>query len=300
MWFIPVLITTVCWGAADLFYKMGADGKDFFSSSRTVIAVGTVMGLYGIVYMLLFGIKFDPFDIIRYLPVSLLYILSMFLGYAGLKYIELSVSSPLQNSSGAVTAILCMFILRQMPSYLELAGIIIISVSIVAMAHLNREPIPQNTERKYITGIRAISFPILYCILDGLGTFADAVYLNEENPLITEDGALLAYEFTFFILAILVAIYMFGIKREKPIWTYGRKRIAAALFETVGQVSYVSVIGARAIIAAPVIASYCIVSVILSAIFLKEKLNTKKYIVIIAAIIGIIILGISDGLSGSF
>ena len=32
--------------------------------------------------------------IVTYLPVSLLYILSMALGYMGLRYIELSISSP--------------------------------------------------------------------------------------------------------------------------------------------------------------------------------------------------------------
>lgn len=42
-----------------------------------------------------------------YLPVSLLYISSMTLGYIGLRYIELSISSPICNSSGALVAVLC-------------------------------------------------------------------------------------------------------------------------------------------------------------------------------------------------
>ena len=36
--------------------------------------------------------------------MSLLYIVSMALGYLGLRYIELSVSSPICNSSGALVA----------------------------------------------------------------------------------------------------------------------------------------------------------------------------------------------------
>ena len=40
-----------------------------------------------------------------YLPVSVLYILSMTLGYVGLRYIELSISSPICNSSGALVAV---------------------------------------------------------------------------------------------------------------------------------------------------------------------------------------------------
>ena len=52
--------------------------------------------------------------------------------------------------------------------------------------------------------------------------------------------------------------------------------------------------------AAPMISAYCIVSVLLSRIFLKEKLTAAQYITVIIAIAGIILLGISDGLAGDF
>ena len=52
----------------------------------------------------------------------------------------------------------------------------------------------------------------------------------------------------------------------------------------------------NAIIAAPLIASYSIVSVILSRIFLKEKLSKKHYILVAMVMIGIAILGIADEL----
>lgn len=49
---------------------------------------------------------------------------------------------------------------------------------------------------RYQIGTMAILFPILYCLIDGLGTFADGIYLDELS-LISEDAALLSYEFTF-------------------------------------------------------------------------------------------------------
>lgn len=52
----------------------------------------------------------------------------------------------------------------------------------------------------------------------------------------------------------------------------------------------------RAIIAAPLIASYSVVSVILSRIFLKEKLSTQHYIFVVIVLIGIALLGIADEL----
>ena len=60
---------------------------------------------------------------------------------------------------------------------------------------------------KKIEGIVALIFPIMYCILDGMGTFLDAIYLDELE-LITEDAALIAYEYTFFIYGLVLFIYL--------------------------------------------------------------------------------------------
>lgn len=73
-----------------------------------VVAVGIVMGLHA-AYMIVFHHVSVTWDVVwTYLPVSLLYILSMTLGYVGLRYIELSISSPICNSSGALVAVLCL------------------------------------------------------------------------------------------------------------------------------------------------------------------------------------------------
>ena len=104
MWFTFALITMLAWGAADLFYKKGAVEHDKYSHLKTTMIVGLVMGLHA-AFMLLFGdMNYDFSNILIYLPVSIMYILSMTVGYFGLKYLELSVSSPIQNSSGAVVS----------------------------------------------------------------------------------------------------------------------------------------------------------------------------------------------------
>ena len=50
------------------------------------------------------------------------------------------------------------------------------------------------------------------------------------------------------------------------------------------------------IIAAPMIAAYSIVSVILSRIFIKEKLSKKQYAVVAMVVFGIILIGIQESL----
>ena len=95
MWFIFSLLTALAWGGADLFYKKGSDSNDKYSHIKIIIMVGLVMGIHATVYMVIKDIQFSPMNMIHYLPVSALYILSMAFGYIGLRYIELSIASPI-------------------------------------------------------------------------------------------------------------------------------------------------------------------------------------------------------------
>lgn len=302
MWFMFALLTAFAWGGADLFYKKGSDSTDRYSHIKIVIMVGLVMGVHATGYMLIQGIAFDPFDMLRYLPVSALYILSMTIGYIGLRYLELSIASPVQNSSGAVTSILLFIFFTHSLSVLEVLGIAVITAGVVALAVLEKrveraalQADSAKVDPKYQIGVMAILFPILYCVIDGLGTFADGIYLDEMS-LIGEDAALLAYEFTFFVCAALGFIYLRFLKKQPFNLFKERVKGYAAVFETIGQFFYVFAMAINAIIAAPLIASYSIFSVILSRIFLKEKLSKAQYAVIIAVIAGIALLGIADEL----
>ncbi|MBU5313702.1 EamA family transporter [Tissierella carlieri] len=295
MWFIFALISVVSWGIADLFYKMGTDPKDKYSHLKIVIMVGLVMGIHGFGYMIFNKISYNPINIIRYIPVTSMYILSMTIGYMGLRYIELSISSPLGNSSGAVAALLTFVFLGETMNILQFAAVAIISVGMIILGFLERkENIIQgrledrSVDNKYTISTMAIVFPILYCIIDGIGTFADAFYLDR---VLTEAEANLSYEFTFMIVGIIAFIYLAFVKKE--FLSFGREKIKlyAAIFETLGQFFYVFAMAQNSIVTAPLVASYSIVSVILSRVFLKEKLNKLQYAVIAAIMISIGILG---------
>ena len=112
MWFFFMLFTILMWAGSDLFSKMGSRANDKNSHWKIVVAVGLVMGTHAIVQVAS-GVEFSPMTILTYLPVSAMYIISMLFGYMGLRYIELSISSPICNSSGAVTSLLCFLILNQ-------------------------------------------------------------------------------------------------------------------------------------------------------------------------------------------
>ena len=109
MWFWFSLIALVCWSGSDLFSKIGCqDADDKYSHLKMVMAVGLVMGLHAAYEIFIGGTEINGSIILTYLPVSLLYISSMTIGYIGLRYIELSISSPICNSSGALVAVLAL------------------------------------------------------------------------------------------------------------------------------------------------------------------------------------------------
>ena len=109
MWFWLSLIALLCWSGSDLFSKIGCQSEtDKYSHLKMVTAVGVVMGLHAAYEIFIGGTQVTWHVIWTYLPVSLLYISSMAMGYVGLRYIELSISSPICNSSGALVAVLCL------------------------------------------------------------------------------------------------------------------------------------------------------------------------------------------------
>lgn len=106
-WFWFSIIALLCWSGSDFFSKIGCrDASDKYSQYKMVTAVGVVMGIHAAIEIFVGGVEISWQVIWTYLPVSLLYIGSMTLGYVGLRYIELSISSPICNASGALVAII--------------------------------------------------------------------------------------------------------------------------------------------------------------------------------------------------
>ena len=295
MWFIFAIVSVLAWGTADLFYKKGSDPKDKYSYLKIVIMVGAVMGIHAVYVMLTSGVVYNPSNMITYLPVSALYILSMAVGYAGLRFLELSISSPVQNSSGAVSGLLTFIFLGQSMTGLQFfavglitVGVILLSVFEQRFAEAERKENKEMVDRKYKYGAIALLFPLGYALIDSLGTFADAWVFDRGMD---EMQANISYELTWLIVAVVAWIYLVWIKKETFALRDQKDRGLAAIYETLGQFFYVFAISANAVIVAPLISSYSMVSVILSRIFLKEKLTAKQYAVIAMIMVGIFILG---------
>ena len=300
-WFWLSLTALLCWSGSDLFSKIGCrDESDRYSHLKMVIAVGVVMGIHAEIEIFAGGVPINPQIILTYLPVSLLYISSMTLGYLGLRYIELSISSPICNSSGALVAVMTLlFVGGEDYSPLALFAILLVCVGAIGLGVVDATEDPElraarqaEGNRKYAKSFLALALPVAYCLLDAAGTFAD----NRVLETLNEDSANVAYELTFLCAAVVCFIYVVLIKKEKLLPKMEAPKYIGAIFETAGQLAYIYAIADTQHLAmsAPIISSYCAASVVWSRLFLKEKLSWKHYAMIVVVVAGIAIMGVLD------
>lgn len=299
-WFWFAIIALLCWSGSDFFSKLGCrDSKDKYSQFKMVMAVGLVMGIHAL-YEIINGVTINWHILLAYLPVSLLYIGSMALGYVGLRYIELSISSPICNASGALVAVASLIMgSAEMDHPLQYVAVALACLGVVGLGFVEatedkelRAARQEASNYKYAKSWLALALPVAYCLLDAAGTFADAIVLENLN----EDSANVAYELTFFAAGICSFVYTVLIKKQPLVAKVERPKYIGALFETAGQFAYIYALADTEHVAmsAPIISSYCIASVLWSRIFLKEKLSWKHYAAITVTVAGIIIMGVFD------
>ena len=336
------LIALFAWSGSDLFSKKGTYQKDKLSHWRVIFMVGAVMGLHAlitIVATLIFGdslaeanpfmvslfyTDFVPLDFIKYLPVSFLYLLAMVIGYVGLRYIELSISSPICNASGSLALILIVLLgafgVFSEPASLgviEIIAVILITFGIVWLGYVEYhedEDVKlirsQGGNFKYTTSFIAILIPIIYLLLDAFATVGDEI-VYDIGLFESDYAANTAFEFTSLCFAIFAFVWVkfvkkqnfFSIKTQETLddGSVVNKTVPLSKFlvyggicETIGQIFYMAVVASDFVQGLPMISSYCVLSVVWSRILLKEKLSLKHYIAIFATLLGIVGLALAE------
>ena len=306
-WLFFSIATALLWGIAELFYKKGAQPNEKYSHLKICVWVGVVMGAHAIFTLLTQDIGYNPVNLIRYLPVSLMYIISMAFSYFGMRFLEESISDPIENTAGVLCVVLFAVFMKDEFSLLTWIAVAIIAIGVIGVGYLeNKGETPRKKKYGKKLAIVAFIMPFMYALLDAFGTFLDdAFFLVEdiaETPLVdvTEETieavANTSYELTFALFALCLYIFMKSKKVKFGGVPQHKDKILAAVFETAGQFTYVYALGGVDAVAAPILSSVCIVSLLLSRIFLKEKLNWKTYAFITVVIVGILLLAVAEEL----
>ena len=306
-WLFFSIATAVLWGAAELFYKKGAQPNEKYSHLKICVWVGVVMGAHAIFTLLTQDIGYNPINLLVYLPVSLFYIISMAFSYFGMRFLEESISDPIENTAGVICVLLFAIFMGDEFSWLTWVAVGIITVGVVGVSFLeNRGETTRKKNYGKVLAVVAFCMPFIYALLDAVGTFLDdAFFLVEDvanTPLVdvTEETieavANTSYELTFALFALGLFIFMKSKKVKFGPVPQHKDKILAAVFETAGQFTYVYALGGVDAVAAPILSSVCVVSLVLSRIFLKEKLSWKTYAFIAVVILGILLLAVAEEL----
>ena len=306
-WLFFSIATAILWGAAELFYKKGARPDEKYSHLKICVWVGIIMGAHAIFTLLTQDINYNPINLIRYLPVSLFYIISMAFSYFGMRFLEESISDPIENTAGVICVLLFAIFMGDEFSVLTWVAIGVIAVGVVGVGYLeNHGETPRKKKYGKTLAVVAFCMPFIYALLDAFGTFLDdAFFLIEDvasSPLVdvTEETieavANTSYELTFALFALGLFIFMKSKGVKFGSVPKHKDKILAAVFETAGQFTYVYALGGVDAVAAPILSSVCVVSLLLSRIFLKEKLSWKTYAFITVVILGILLLAVSEEL----
>ena len=306
-WLFFSVATALLWGTAELFYKKGAQPNEKYSHLKICIWVGIVMGAHAIFTLLTQDIGYNPINLLHYLPVSLFYIISMAFSYFGMRFLEESISDPIENTAGVICVLLFAIFMGDEFSVLTWVAVGVITVGVVGVSYLeNKGETPRKKNLGKKLAIISFCMPFVYALLDAFGTFLDdAFFLIEDvanSPLVdvTEETieavANTSYELTFAIFALGLYIFMKSKKVKFGPLPQHKDKVLAAVFETAGQFTYVYALGGVDAVAAPILSSVCVVSLLLSRIFLKEKLSWKTYVFIGIVIIGILLLAVAEEL----
>ena len=306
-WLFFSVATAILWGTAELFYKKGARPDEKFSHLKICVWVGIIMGAHAVFTLLTQDIHYNPVNLLIYLPVSLFYIISMAFSYFGMRFLEESISDPIENTAGVICTLLFVIFLQEEISALTWIAIAIITVGVLGVSFLENHG-ETTRKKKYGKKLAIIAFcmPFLYALLDAFGTFLDDAFFLVEDianaPFVdvTEETieavANTSYELTFALFALGLFIFMKSKNVKFGAVPQHKDKILAAVFETAGQFTYVYALGGVDAIAAPILSSVCVVSLLLSRIFLKEKLSWKTYAFIAVVIFGILLLAVAEEL----
>ena len=139
MWLLFATITVLLWGTSETIFKK-VSTHETHSVLKLISFNGIILGVCAIFFMLITRTEVN-FEMLKtYLPIALIYIASMFCTYKAMTLVKVSILSPIQNSSCAITTLLCIFLLGQHVGIPQIIAIVIIIVCMILLS-INKDEV---------------------------------------------------------------------------------------------------------------------------------------------------------------
>ena len=323
-WFILTLACIILWGVTDILYKVSLDYNDHLSHYKSFVWIGIIMVLAGCIMSTWSNTLLDSFKMVKndalYLvPLYFAHAIALFIGLQGIKHLCASVVASLENIDGAIATIIIYFHYWLTdyihPSYgigiMNIVATVSIIIGVVLLgrqeqALMRQEAHLPEEKKEHRLGALALFFPIIYNLVDGF-LIAEINGINGNSGIVTQgaEGSIPAIDFfilecfAFAVVAIGVWLYMLIVKKYayNPFQDEELIRSGAAIGETGGTMTFIFASAINPRLTAPVVSSYCLVTIVLARIFLKERLTRKQYLSLAFVVVGIALLSISEFLN---
>lgn len=313
-WFLLAFACILLWGITDILFKAAYDYNDPLSHCKSFVCVGVVMLLAGGIMALWSHTLPSSIETLKQnlylIPLSLFYAAALFFALIGIKYLDASIISCLENIDHALATILMIlfFTVTGNTSGIKGIGIMSIIATVIVVVGVVLLGIQEHTlgkeeaglaadKKKHRLGAVALIFPLIYNLVDALSIAVIGITVSDASKYSIPDNDFFIFECAaFVVVAICVWLYMLIVKKHayNPFDEEELVRFGAASAETGGTMTFIFAAGENSVLTAPITSLYCVVTIILGRIFLKERLTKKQYRTLAVLLIGILFLSIAE------
>ena len=313
-WLLLTLSCIILWGITDILYKKSSNYNDPLSQYKTFVWIGIVMAPAGVIMAICSDTLLDSIMMVKdnlyLIPLCVFYAIALFFGLLGAKHLDASVVSPLENIDGAMAAIILYFfflftgrshitdsigVVEMIATLSIVVGVVLLGIQEQTLS--KQEAHLSENKKRHRLGALALIFPIIYNLVDAVSMVAVGITVSEETEVAIPDIDFFIFEsLGFVVVAICMWLYMLIVKKYKynPFKKEELVRCGAATGETFGTMTYIFAVAGNPILTAPITSSYCLVTIVLARIFLKERLTKKQYLSLAFLVVGIALLGVSE------
>lgn len=286
MWLYYCLLSTVIWGFVAIAIKKCSNNEPKRIAIMGMLIYHFAMILVSFIMDPQIIAKLNVIDIIKMLPGIIIQSIGFYCSISAIKYGKVAITSSIQRTQVIVTFLLGILILKEKFTILQLiaSGILVtLSIMIARDKKNDEEKINEKAKQK------AIMYSWGVVLFYGISDFINKIYITEyQSPL---------YVMFNYAVIIIIGIFAYCLITKK--WNYIDIRkinskgyfilqslldVSSSIFNRFalleGNVSSVSVISTSSIV----------ITILASRLILKEKINWKKYLMILGIFMCVLVL----------
>ncbi len=281
MWFILSILAAFFWGIGGVITKKGL----YHISPLYNNVLGAIVTLILIVP---FALSHNPdlLSSIKIIPHTLLVGALLLCYYYVLEKGQISLTGTVLATYPLITVVLSFLFLNEQTTFLQnIAILIIILGSVVLVGGENKNKLNKSITDNWIIWALGGAFAI------GISDFIAKTAINQSDIY----SYLVYYSFAFALTSLVAIIFD---KKGRSLQSFSSKNflptfIGVTMTEVGMLFYYLAISKGLLSIVTPISSSYTVITIILSWIFLKDKINKIQWFGITLSVLGIILIGVN-------